>query len=99
MPKVQAGKETVKLLAIFDHTSTPRCAHPFVACANFQPATASGPNIPCLTSSSLLSKAMLKLFALLLLPAALASAADAPATKYVRMPPEGIPVPTEIKSE
>jgi hypothetical protein len=84
MPKVKSGKETVKFLAIFDHT----------------PATASaGPNIPCLPSPSLLSKAMLKFLALLLLPTALASAADAPDRKYVRMPPEGIPIPAEIKSE
>jgi hypothetical protein len=42
---------------------------------------------------------MLKFFVLLLLPVALASAADTPDRKYVRTPPEGIPVPIDIKSE
>src|SRR5437762_3686901 len=54
-----------------------------LATSNLQPATAASPNIPCLPSPSLLSKAMLKFFALLLLPAAFASAADPPASKYV----------------
>src|SRR5262249_8047188 len=67
---------------------------------NFQSATASGvPKIPCLLSPSLLSKVMLKFYGVLLLSIAVASAADAPARKYVRTPPEGIPIPTEIKSE
>jgi len=69
------------------------------ATCNLQPATASGPDIPCLTSPTLLSKAMLKFLALLLLPAALASAADAPARKYVRTPPEGISITSDIKNE
>jgi len=42
---------------------------------------------------------MLKFVVLLLLPAAFACAADAPDRKYVRTPPEGIPVPSDIKSE
>lgn len=83
MPKLQAGKETVKFLALFDHAS----------------ATASGSNIPCLNSASLLSKAMLKFAAILLLSVASASAADAPARKYARMPPEGIPIPADIKND
>jgi Prolyl oligopeptidase family len=42
---------------------------------------------------------MLKSYAVLLLSVAVASAADAPARKYVRTPPEGIPIPADIKSE
>jgi hypothetical protein len=42
---------------------------------------------------------MLKSYAVLLLSVAVASAADVPARKYVRTPPEGITVPSEIKSE
>lgn len=42
---------------------------------------------------------MLKFFVLLMLPAALASAADAPDHKYVRTPPEGIFVPADIKND
>jgi hypothetical protein len=42
---------------------------------------------------------MLKFYAVLLLSVAVASAADAPARKYVRTPPEGIPVPSEIKND
>jgi hypothetical protein len=79
-----AGKETADFLAIFDHVST-----------------VARPNIPCLKSASLLSRAMLKFCAPLLLSAVLASAAEAPAParKFARMPPEGIPVPAEIKTE
>jgi hypothetical protein len=67
---------------------------------NLQSVTAPAvPNIPCLSSPSLLSKAMLKSCALLLLYIASASAAESPAKKYVRMPPEGIPIPTEIKND
>jgi hypothetical protein len=42
---------------------------------------------------------MLKFCAFLLLTIASAAAADTPVRKYVRMPPEGIPVPTGIKNE
>jgi hypothetical protein len=71
-----------------------------LATCNFQPATASiVPNIPCLLSPSLLSKVMLKSCAILFLSLTIASAADAPARKYVRMPPEGIPMPSDIKIE
>jgi len=73
------------------------CQRP--AAASSFPANAAGPDIPCLTSPSLLSKAMLKFFALLLLPVALVSAADTSAHKYVRTPPEGISIPSDIKSE
>src|SRR6267378_3543392 len=78
------GKETVKFLAIFGHASE---------------TVLAGPNIPCLASPSLLSKAMLKSCAVLLLSTVLASAADTPARKVARMPPEGIPIPTDIKSD
>src|ERR1041385_1827659 len=94
MPKVKPGKEAVKFLAIFDHRRPRLGRRPAAASSTHSPIT----NIPCLTFPSLLSKVMLKLFALLLLPAALASAAE-PAHKYVRTPPEGLLVPTDIKSE
>jgi hypothetical protein len=42
---------------------------------------------------------MLKFCAALLLSIVFASAEDLPSRKYVRTPPEGIPVPAEIKSE
>lgn len=84
MSTFHPGKETVKFLAIFDH------------------AFASGPtapNIPCLTSPSLLSKVMLKFCAVLLLSIVFARAAEPPTQKYVRTPPEGIPIPSEIKND
>jgi hypothetical protein len=73
-----------------------RLTHPAPAFATIHSAR---PNIPCLLFPSLLSKAMLKFFAPFLLFAALSSAADLPARKYVRTPPEGIPIPSDIKSE
>jgi len=84
------GKQTVNFLAIFDHPS-PQPYFFTTLCARW--------NIPCLRSASMLSKAMLKSCASFLLSAVLASAADTPAQKIPRMPPEGVPVPFEIKKE
>src|ERR1051325_10419468 len=69
MPKVKPGKEAVKFLAIFDHRRPRLGRRPAAASSTHSPIT----NIPCLTFPSLLSKVMLKLFALLLLPAPRAS--------------------------
>jgi hypothetical protein len=83
MTRSANGKETVKFLDIFDHF----------------PATASVvPNIPCLPPPSLLSKAMLKFSARVLFSVTVASAAQPPTPKTTRMPPEGIPIPTDIKN-
>ena len=81
----QNGEKKVNSVAIFDHSRRDRPSR-------------LGIN-PCLNPPSLLSNAMLKSCAVLLLSTVLASAADAPARQFARMPAEGIPVPTEIKNE
>jgi hypothetical protein len=96
MPRSDNGKETEKFLAIFDHRGQRLGRRPAAVTA---PTDSRGPNIPCLTSPSLLSTVMLKLCAVLLLSISVSSAAEAPARKTSRMPPEGIPIPSGIKSD